>query len=99
MNNDKPTGPDVPDDLIDTKAAARLAHTHINTVRRWMIKRKIPAWRRTGRWFVSRADILALWQHHAERPQEAKQPAPTTRRHRNARQRWAERVLKEAGIG
>lgn len=53
---------ELPEDLIDTTAAARLAKCHITSLNRWIHRGKLRGWRRGGRWFVSQADVLALFK-------------------------------------
>src|SRR5262245_47288812 len=80
---------ELPDDLIDTRAAARLARTHVNTVRRWVFTHKIPGWRRGGRLFVSARDIKAMWKRYDRASEQAAaqaaNPPLPNRRERAAR--------------
>jgi excisionase family DNA binding protein len=53
----------IPDDLITTRAAAKLAgNCHLSTILRWILTDKLGGWRRGGRWYVSRAEVLAMWE-------------------------------------
>lgn len=49
---------DVPNDLIDTTEASKLASVSKATIRRWCSEGKLPSWRVGGRWRVSRADVI-----------------------------------------
>jgi len=65
----------IPDDLITMSAAAKLAGAHLATVHRWRLTGRLRAWKRVGRYLVSRAELLGLF-----RPVEGKPvatPAPT----------------------
>lgn len=95
---DKALGIGIPKDLITVKEAARLVNnTHQNTVRRWIHKGKLPAYHLAGckNFLVSRADVLALLQPHAE-PVKVQFE---TRAEKSRRQREAERILREQGVG
>jgi hypothetical protein len=66
----------IPVDLISTRIAAKLlGGCNISTVYRWVLSGALPGWRRRGRWFVSRADVLAVWQ----RGKPPEKPDPATR--------------------
>lgn len=88
---------DLPDDLIDTAHAARIARSNIRTVFRWIITGKVQGWRRCGRWFVSRADIVALFEPAAAVTARPARLVPTRREH-TRRQRQAQEFLRERGI-
>ena len=49
---------ELPDDLIDMKAAAKLLRCDLATCHRWRNQGRFRAWRRVGRWFASRAEVL-----------------------------------------
>lgn len=51
----------LPDDLIDTLEAAKLARTDRKTVVRWAIMGDVIGFKRKRRWFVSRASVLAMF--------------------------------------
>ncbi len=56
-------GPDVndlPDDLIFLSEAARLCRCSLESVRRWVLKGRLPHWRPGRSYLVSRADLIAL---------------------------------------
>ncbi len=52
----------IPDDLIDTREAAKVAGcVHLSTLHRWIKSGKLRAWKRAGsRFRVSRQDVLDL---------------------------------------
>jgi excisionase family DNA binding protein len=53
----------IPADLISTRVAAKLlGGCNIATVYRWVMSGRLQGWRRGQRWFVRRADVLAVWQ-------------------------------------
>ena len=89
---------DIPDDLITTPHAARLARVHIATIRRWIFARKIGAYRIGGLWMVSRAELLAKWQRvEAVVPEPPERIETGTERRRH--ERWVERELRRHGVG
>jgi hypothetical protein len=59
---------ELPTDLIGMKEAAKAAHCHIASIHRWRLAGKLRAWRRAGRYFVSRAELLALFEESGPRP-------------------------------
>jgi excisionase family DNA binding protein len=54
------TKPELPGDLIGVAEAARLLRVHVSCIYRWLHTGKLPAWRVVGRWWLSRADVLAV---------------------------------------
>jgi excisionase family DNA binding protein len=86
----------IPSDLISIKEAARLVkNTHVNTIRRWIHKGKLQAYKLTGeRFLVSRADVLNLIRPHVEHKPEL----PPTRREMTKRQEYVARRLKELKV-
>jgi hypothetical protein len=69
---------DIPADLITMRAAARCAgNCHLSTVHRWVQGGALRGWRRRGRWFVSRADVLSLFVERAD-------PVPRVRTRRTS---------------
>lgn len=55
-------GDDVPDDLIQAPAAAKLVGHHRSIITRWILAGHIRGWKRPGRWGrvrVSKAEVLA----------------------------------------
>jgi excisionase family DNA binding protein len=57
----------LPTDLIGTREAAGLVPgcrpgrgTHVSTVVRWVLGRRLRGWRNGRHWLVSRAEVLAL---------------------------------------
>lgn len=86
----------IPSDLISVRQAAKLVNnTHRGTVRRWILRGKLKAYRLAGsRYLVSRADVLNLIQPHINHVPDL----PPTRREMTARDRETNRILREAGI-
>ena len=82
----------LPDDLVDLKAAARLAKCNLATCYRWVLKGRLRAWRRVGRLYVSRAEVLGLFA-----PVETRAPAERlpTRAQTSA---YTRRILREMGL-
>ena len=64
----------IPNDLISLRAAADLLGCHLATIYRWILPRagqppRLRHWRRAGtRKFVSRAELLALFQPSSPGP-------------------------------
>src|SRR5262249_36057706 len=90
--------PDVPDDLITVNAACQLIPgtregrpLHVATFYRWITAGRVRAWRVNRRWCVSRAEVLAMFEPNAVRPELE------TRAAQQRRQREAERQLRAAG--
>jgi excisionase family DNA binding protein len=52
----------LPDDLIETKTAARLLKVHVSAIYRWIASGKLPSWRVGGRHKLSRRDVEAFPQ-------------------------------------
>jgi hypothetical protein len=57
---------ELPEDLVDARAAAELLRLCVPVLYRWRAKGKVRAWRRGGRWFFSRAELRRLFV--ADRP-------------------------------
>jgi len=61
------TGPGRPRDLVDVNRAAKILRVHWTTVFRWIRGGKLRGWSRLPpgakrpRYFVSRADLRAIW--------------------------------------
>jgi excisionase family DNA binding protein len=90
-----------PDDLITLKQAARVANgTHKNTVLRWILDGRLPAWRiGTGRmYYVSRADVLAMIRRVEIEPNPIKGVGPS-RTQIDRQDREAAARLKAMGVG
>lgn len=86
----------IPDDLIDMRQAARVAKANIATVYRWALSGRLRCWKRAGRRFVSRAELLSLFvpvQSKNGRVPPAQ--AALTRRQQEAQTR---RILQEHGL-
>lgn len=85
----------IPSDLITIKQAARLVNnTHRCTIRRWILKGKLKAYKLAGsRYLVSRADVMNLIQPHVNHAPDL----PPTKRQMTARQEWVQKRLKEIG--
>lgn len=63
-----PRKTDLPTDLIHASKAARIAQICTSGMIRWILKKKLPGWKRGGRWFVSRADVEALFREYQAVP-------------------------------
>jgi hypothetical protein len=85
----------IPDDLITTGEAARLARCHVASVYRWILRKppRLRSWRRAGRLFVSRAELLGLFRPAAGRPAET-----ATAQTEADYERWVEKTLREKGF-
>lgn len=51
-----------PEDIIPASKAARLARIGLSGLWRWVLTGKLRGWKRGGRLFVSKADILATFE-------------------------------------
>ncbi len=92
---------EIPADLITLKEAARLARNcHKNTILRWVLSGRLPAWRiGSGRmYYVSRADVLALFQPVEVDPNKVKGVGPSRLQAERA-DREAAAKLKAMGWG
>ena len=91
---DTTTADVIPDDLITTKEAARLAHCCLSSVYRWLLRKppRLRSWRRAGRLFVSRAELLGLFRPIS--PAHAQATAQTEADY----ERWVEKTLRESGF-
>lgn len=88
---------DLPEDLIDTTKAARLAKCHVTSVHRWIQRGQLRGWRRCGRMFVSQAELVGLFQNvkpHLVVKEERRQERRDRRRHDVG----VERRLRAAGL-
>ncbi len=85
----------VPDDLIGVTRAAQEAGVGRKTIYRWIEAGKLPAWDRTGRLFVSRADLACLYRRHAV---ASRVVTPPSARALALRDEHAARVLRAAGF-
>lgn len=52
----------IPQDLISSIVAQRLGRCSHWTLKRYTDKGRIRAWKRGGRWFYSRAEILGMYE-------------------------------------
>lgn len=52
----------LPADLIPAREAATKLRCHIAAIHRWILTGKLPGWKRGGRWFVSQADLVAMYR-------------------------------------
>jgi len=85
-----------PDDLIDFTLAARLGKCHVSTLHRWRLTGQLRAWKRGGRYFCSRAELLACFKP-VPRPPCA--PRPRIQADSVAvANAWADAVLREMGV-
>lgn len=85
----------LPDDLISTNEAARLARCSLVSVYRWIRLRKVRAWKRVGRLLVSRADVLVLFEQRASIERWENQVSP---RRRQSDKEQARRDLERMGL-
>jgi excisionase family DNA binding protein len=96
MNDD----PRIPEDLITTAHAARIARLHIAGIRRWIKSGRLPGYRIGGRWWVSRAELMELWRTAGQLMAE-RNPGivlPSTRREQRAQYRASMDKLRELGV-
>jgi hypothetical protein len=91
-----PLDAELPEDLIDLKTAARLARADLSSVHRWVHSDLLRAWKRCGRFFVSRVEVCALFE--PVQPQGNRPRKRLRVRERKRSEAWAEVVLDEAGI-
>jgi hypothetical protein len=89
-----PVTPDVPDDLIEMRAAARAAKCHLATAYRWVLSGRLRSWKRAGRRFVSRAELLALFIPVPPGPGAKHVPGPT----RQQQERETAATLRKYGM-
>lgn len=82
---------DIPEDLVTMTEAARLARCSLNSLYRWLLQGKLSSWKRCGRRFVSRAELLGLFEEDRREP-----PAAPERRRR--RDRETQEVLRRHGL-
>src|SRR5262249_2626882 len=52
----------IPSDLISTTEAREIVGVTRDMLYQWIHSGKLPAWKRVGRYFVSRAELMALYQ-------------------------------------
>lgn len=51
----------IPNDLVDTRTAARIAGVHVSSVYRWVLSGRLRGWKRAGaRYLISRADLAGM---------------------------------------
>jgi excisionase family DNA binding protein len=98
-----PEPPELPEDLMTTKEAARLLKTCPQTILRWILKGKLPGYRIGYRWRVSRAELLAMVRHQTPaeaqaRQAEAKKLLPPTKKELADDAAWVDAELKRMGI-
>jgi len=79
----------IPDDLVSLKEATRLAKCHLATLYRWREQGVLRAWRRVGRLYVSRRELLGLFKPTCVRPEPA--VAITEAEH----DAWVDQVFRE----
>ena len=90
-------GDALPDDLIESKQAAILAKCNIRAIWRWVLAGKIRGWRRFGRTFVSREDVLASFEQVIPTKDLPPSTIPT-RRDLTRRDKWVQSELKRLGL-
>jgi hypothetical protein len=98
-NHAAATPAEIPEDLIDMRTAATLAHCDLSTLYRWIDARDgkpaiLRAWKRSGRFFVSRAELLGLFEPVNRDALEPERKA-TSQKEWDA---WVDGVLREHGI-
>lgn len=79
---------EIPDDLMPLRKAAGLAQCHWATLMRWVLEHKVTGYRRGGRWFVSRAQVLGMFRA----------PNPPSERRCPSKHLEAIKRLKAAGL-
>ncbi|MFO0865008.1 MAG: helix-turn-helix domain-containing protein [Gemmataceae bacterium] len=67
----------LPNDLLGLREAAELARCNTQAIFRWIKKGKLRGWRRVGRMFVSKAEVLGLFEP-MEGPRERTRRRPST---------------------
>lgn len=82
---------ELPEDLVSIVEAARLVVCSPGCVRRWALSGRVRCWKRCGRLFVSRAEVLGLFKE--QRP--AQPPPPVERR--QVEPAWVLETLRKAG--
>lgn len=96
-----------PEDIIPASKAARLARIGLSGLWRWVLTGKLRGWKRGGRLFVSKADILATFQEitgvgEAEYRRRSRSPdappPPMTARERMTGHELAMAQLRADGI-
>lgn len=60
----------LPDDLLTVPEAARLLRCHQATVLRWILKKRLTAYRTGRRWKVSRRALLAKVERSGPAPRD-----------------------------
>jgi hypothetical protein len=89
-----PAAADIPDDLIEMRQAARAAKCHLATAYRWILSGRLRSWKRAGRRFVSRAELLALFVPVPPREGARHVPGPT----RQQQERETAATLRKYGM-
>ncbi|HKI30293.1 MAG TPA: helix-turn-helix domain-containing protein [Gemmataceae bacterium] len=59
---------ELPDDLVDSKEAAKILRLALPVLHRWRARGKVRGWRRGGRWYYSRAELLRMFVPSAPAP-------------------------------
>lgn len=90
----------IPGDLITTLEARRLARCNLVTLYRWCESGRLRYWKRCGRRFVSRSEVLALFQEGQPKPAEKRERrcAPPSPAAVAARRAWVEREADRLGL-
>jgi excisionase family DNA binding protein len=83
-----------PNDLIKIAAAAKMLAINPATLREWIRRGKLAAWRVGARWRVSRADVEAM----VSRFNPADSPAPESLTERRNRDAETDAILRAAGV-
>lgn len=104
MNDARDTDPvnEIPDDLIESRHAARLARAHISTIHRWVNIGAIRGVRRGPgrRLFVSRADVMKQLEpvRVKAKGEPASAPTDTGRKRDVGSEIWTREFLRKEGI-
>lgn len=85
------------DDMIDSKHAARIAKCHLNSLYRWINSGLLRGWRRCGRTFVSRHELLALFEPIETQREKAVNEIPT-RTEVKRMKKWTHDQLLRRGV-
>ena len=87
----------LPSDLIESRHAARIAQCHLNSLYRWVNRGRLRGWRRCGRTFVSRGELMALFERIETQREKAVNEIATKGEVKRMK-RWTENELKKRGV-
>jgi hypothetical protein len=88
---------DLPEDLLDMKQAARLAKCHLASMYRYVFSGKLRGFKRVGRWFVSAADVKALFHRHQPASERERERREAQAKELTERQRFTEAMMRDMG--